>query len=404
MSRIRVSIMAENLIRTETNPMKIAFVYDAVYPYVKGGVEKREWELALRLIARGHEVHVFGMKFWDGDDHMEREGVHLHGVCHHQHLYTGGRRSIGEAIWFSIRLIPHLFREDFDIIDCQQFPYFPCFSVKFVAILKRTPLVFTWIEVWGDYWYEYLGIAGWIGKSLESWIARFKNPTIAISYFTARRLCATYDVKVETVIPVGIDWAALQSISPAAEQTDVIFVGRLIREKNADLLVKATRILMDTNPEIRVIIVGEGPEHEKIESLIRENQLEAHVELHPFFQQHMDLVAQLKASRVFALPSVREGFGISALEALACGLPVVTVDHPANAICDLISDENGFLSSLSADDLAEKIRDALMHHEKMREACIAAAADYDWNHIAKESAAYYQSVIAKTRSDNPRKS
>jgi len=43
--------------------MKIAFVYDVIYPYVKGGVEKRVWELATRLIRRGHEVHLFGMKF-----------------------------------------------------------------------------------------------------------------------------------------------------------------------------------------------------------------------------------------------------------------------------------------------------------------------------------------------------
>jgi len=48
--------------------MKIAFVYDVIYPYVKGGVEKRVWELAVRLSCRGHEVHIFGMKFWQGDD------------------------------------------------------------------------------------------------------------------------------------------------------------------------------------------------------------------------------------------------------------------------------------------------------------------------------------------------
>ena len=47
--------------------MKIAFVYDVIYPYVKGGVEKRVWELATRLSRRGHDVHLFGMKFWDGE-------------------------------------------------------------------------------------------------------------------------------------------------------------------------------------------------------------------------------------------------------------------------------------------------------------------------------------------------
>ena len=48
--------------------MKIAFVYDVIYPYVKGGVEKRVWELAVRLSRSGHEVHLFGMKFWEGED------------------------------------------------------------------------------------------------------------------------------------------------------------------------------------------------------------------------------------------------------------------------------------------------------------------------------------------------
>ena len=38
--------------------MKIAFVYDVIYPYVKGGVEKRIRELAVRLSARGHDVHI----------------------------------------------------------------------------------------------------------------------------------------------------------------------------------------------------------------------------------------------------------------------------------------------------------------------------------------------------------
>ena len=81
------------------------------------------------------------------------------------------------------------------------------------------------------------------------------------------------------------------------------------------------------------------------------------------------------------LPSTREGFGITALEALACGLPVVTVDHPANAICDLITENNGFLCSLSAEDLADKISHALLHHAEMRNACIASADSLDWNRI-----------------------
>ena len=44
--------------------MKIAFVYDAVYPWVKGGAEKRIYELARRLASKGHQVHWYGMGYW----------------------------------------------------------------------------------------------------------------------------------------------------------------------------------------------------------------------------------------------------------------------------------------------------------------------------------------------------
>ena len=115
-----------------------------------------------------------------------------------------------------------------------------------------------------------------------------------------------------------------------------------------------------------------------------------------FEAEHDDLIARMKASKVFVLPSTREGFGITALEALACGLPVVMVDHPENAIRELITEKNGFHSSLSAEDLAGKIRQALAHHEEMRDACLATAAAFDWDRIAAESEDYYRSAIAKT--------
>ena len=147
--------------------MKIAFVYDAIYPYVKGGVEKRIWELAVRLSRKGHEVHLFGMKFWAGDDLLIREGVYLHGVSPAQKLYAGGRRSIWQPLWFSICLTVPLMREKCDIIDCQQFPYFSCISAGFVSRIRKIPLTITWIEVWGDYWYEYIGKMGFLGKLIE---------------------------------------------------------------------------------------------------------------------------------------------------------------------------------------------------------------------------------------------
>jgi len=373
--------------------MKIAFVYDVIYPYVKGGVEKRVWELATRLTTRGHEVHLFGMKSWDGEDDLVCGGVFLHGVCPVQKLYFGGRRAFWQPLYFSIRLIPTLLNERFDLIDCQQFPYFSCFSSGFFSKLKKIPLVITWHEVWGDYWYEYLGWKGFIGKITERLVTRLTSENVAVSKTTAKnlyRLGIRYKI---AIIPNGIDLRKVSSILPSSESSDIIFVGRLIKEKHADLLIHAIELLMPKNPNLRVLLIGEGPEYANIKNLIDCKKFNNSIHLAEFYNDHDDLIAQLKSSKVFVLPSTREGFGITALEALACGLPVVTVDHPLNAVRDLITEKNGFLCSPSPQDLADKIHLALQQYPEMKTSCFESVVSFDWNSIILDIETYYQSTI-----------
>jgi glycosyltransferase involved in cell wall biosynthesis len=373
--------------------MKIAIIYDVIYPFVKGGVEKRVWELATRLTHRGHDVHLFGMKFWDGEDILIREGVCLHGVCPAQKLYVSGRRTLWQAFYFSTRLISPLLKERFDIIDCQQFPYFSCFSAKLFSKLKKIPMVITWHEVWGDYWYEYLGWTGFVGKITERLVARLTSENIAVSKTTAKNLKNLGFCHEIKIIPNGIDLTRIRSIPSSSESWDIIFVGRLIREKHADLFIHAVNLFRYKNPDIRALIIGEGPEYAVLKNLIIDNKLDSSVHMSGFYWNHDDLIARLKSSKVFVLPSTREGFGITALEALACGIPVVTVDHPANAIRDLITGKNGFLCSLSAQDLSEKIGLALRHHLIMHDACMMSAESFDWDRITSDVESYYQSVI-----------
>ena len=373
--------------------MKIAIVYDVIYPYVKGGVEKRVWELAVRLAHRGHDVHLFGMKFWDGENILIREGVFLHGVCPAQKLYAGGRRTIWQALIFSMRLLSHLLKERFDIIDCQQFPYFSCFSAKLISNLKKTPLVITWHEVWDDYWYEYLGWKGSGGKTTERLVAMLTPYILVVSVTTMNNLRSLGCRGHITIIPNGVDLQRIRSIVPSHEIADIIFVGRLIKEKHVDLLVRAFGILSAEQPELRLLIIGEGPEQGAIAKIIHELSLEDRIYCRGFLDDHDEIIARMKAAKVCVLPSTREGFGITALEALACGLPVVTVDNPANAIRDLIMEKNGFICSLSAKDLADTTLRALRHHTTMKNACIASAAAFDWERIASDIEIYYQSVI-----------
>jgi glycosyltransferase involved in cell wall biosynthesis len=376
--------------------MKIAFVYDVIYPYVKGGVEKRIRELAVRLSARGHDVHIVGMKYWEGPDTLETDGITLHGICPARPLYAEGRRTIREAIWFSILLLPFLKRESFDIIDCQQFPYFPCFSVKLAEVLKKKPVVITWHEVWGDYWYEYLGWKGGFGKMTEHLVTGLTPNSIAVSGTTAKKLGCLGVFDDVRIIPNGIDPVHIQSVPTSLISSDIIFVGRLIKEKHVDVLVRAFATLLPEFPGLTLLVLGDGPERESIRTLIRDLAIEDRVMLKAFTDSHDEVIGLMKSSHVCVIPSTREGFGIAALEALACGLPVVTADHPDNAICELITHETGFRTSLSVDDLAAKIRDALSRYLAMKPACIASAKSSDWDRIVDDAENCYFSLVGKT--------
>jgi len=214
--------------------------------------------------------------------------------------------------------------------------------VKSVCILNRTPLVVTWHEVWGDYWPAYMGRAGVSGKWIERMVLQLTPHVIAVSGTTATQLEQIRPRIEATVIPNGVDLREIAAVSPVQDQVDILFAGRLIREKHVDLLINSFRILSRDDPGLTLLVIGNGPEEEALRARIRETGLDGPVRIGNFFPRHEDLIAQMKAAKVFALPSTREGFGIAALEALACGTPVVTVDHPSNAARDLITKKPGF--------------------------------------------------------------
>jgi len=368
--------------------MKVAYVYDAVYPWVKGGVEKRIYEISKRLVQKGHEVHWYGLKWWHGPKDVEYDGVYLHGVGEWGELYTDGRRSIREGLYFGWKILREL-KDDFDVIDCQEFPYFPCFSAKLRSSDSR--FFITWHEVWGDYWFDYLGKKGFFGWLVERLTFKLTSNNIAVSEKTKRDL-EKMGVNCVGVIPNGIDFEWIQGVEEG-EGSDVIFAGRLIKEKNVDLLLRAVALLKEDIPGIKCIVVGDGPERGRLEQLVKELGLEDNVKFTGFLSNYRDVISYLKGSKVFVLLSVREGFGIVVLEANACGLPAVTVNHKNNAASDLITNENGFICGLSCEDIADKIRMALESGNKMKDKCVEFARDYDWDKITEMVESCYRNSL-----------
>jgi glycosyltransferase involved in cell wall biosynthesis len=390
--------------------MKIAFVYDAVYPWVKGGAEVRIHELGKRLSLQGHDVHLFGIKWWEGEDVLQYEGMTLHGVCEARDLYVNGRRSISEALVFALWLFPALMKEKFDLIDVSVFPYFSCFTVKAISVLKRTPAVFTWHEVWGDYWYEYLGKKqGFLGLAIEAAVAKISKNDIAVSDWTKKRLEAIVGKEREiAVLPNGVDLKLISEIKPAGQDCegrkgdkiyDIIFAGRLIKEKNVNVLIKAISLLKEKFPDICCCIVGDGPERETLEKLSHELGVQKNVKFEGF-QEYRALIGKIKASKVLVLPSSREGFGMVVIEAFACGVPVVTVKEKYNAAQELVKDGvDGFVVGLEEREIAEGVEKILKngnYYEEMATSAYHEAEKYEWDKVFEQLLLHYTETEHKT--------
>lgn len=373
-----------------TRPVRVALVYDAVYPFQKGGGERRFHEIARQLAADGAEVTLYGMRWWPGPERTRVvDGVRVHALCRGRPLYTrSGRRSIGQALIFGLACLKLLWHRH-DVIDCSGFPFFSLFSCRLVATLRRTPLISTWHEVWGpDYWREYLGRLGPIGALVERLAARLPDRIIVVSPSTGRRLRRDLGSRQPVhLMPNGFDPAVMLGAQPAEDAAEVVFVGRLIAPKGVDLLIGAVAQLAAAGRPVRCQIIGEGPEEARLRALARRLAVEHLVSFAGTLPSAGDVFAAMKGARVLALPSVREGFGMVALEANACGIPVITVDHPDNAAADLVEHRHtGWVVRPTAQQLAEAIDEALRAPAADPTAIARHVDRYAWPRLARDHA------------------
>jgi len=377
--------------------MKIAYVYDAVYPWEKGGAQKRIWELSRRL-SDDHDVHWYGMQYWDGPSVIERDGVKLHGVCEPYELYTGGRRSIPQALAFTARLAPIFLRDEFDIVDCQEFPYFPCFVAKAHELLRGSACVVTWYEVWDDYWDEYLGRKGVLGKAVERTTVQLSRDVVAISAQIRDDLRRIGRDNGVSVVPNGVDCDGIESIPAGDADWDVLYVGRLSEHKNVDLLLEAVANASETlGKPITCGVIGDGPEREALERDAERVSVAEQVSFLGFVEADEEVIGHMKAADVFVLPSTREGFPNTILEANACGMPSVVIDHPENGARAIVEDGmTGFVTEPAATAVADAIGRVLTDADLQADLSVNAhefAEEHDWGRIADRLERVYAGAV-----------
>jgi len=372
--------------------MKIAYVYDLIHPFVAGGVQKRIWELSRRLARRGHQVTVFGMKHWQGGDVVSTEGVRLWGVCPPQPLFVNGHRSVGESLYFACRVLPPLLKERFDVVDCQNFPYFPCFPAAVHSFARRSRLVITWHEVWDDYWSDYLGRRGIFGKLVERATARLARVNSVGTTHNKDRLIAigAHQDGIRVVPMGGISLSDVEKMPAASDGTDIVFVGRLVKAKGVDTLLHSVARLKAISVPASATIIGDGSERASLEALSRELGVGDLVRFLGRVEEDSRVISLMKAARVFVYPAMPEGsWSVSIVEANACGLPVVSVRSGRLGTNQVVAEGwNGLLADeQSAEAIAGKLK-LLLHNESLRAElaanALAFAREQDWNIVAEK--------------------
>lgn len=364
-----------------TSHLNIAIVSDAVLPFNKGGKETRIYFLANELARQGNSVHIYTMKWWEGNDSLRIEGVYYHAISKLYSMYTKDRRSIKQGFLFGLACL-RLFGKKFDVVDVDHMPFFPLYSVWLVCLLRRKPMYATWHEVWGRaYWVEYMGMGGHLASAIERLSIYLPEKIIASSAPTGSRLREVLRYSGELwVIPPVVDSESIESIKVSDQKSDVIFVGRLVEHKNVDMLVKAIGILKEIVPNICCVLVGDGPELGRLSDLIGDLGLESNILMVGRLEDSEEVISLMKASKVFALPSTREGFGIVVLEAGACHLQVVTVDHKDNGARHLVAPGNGLLCNPTPEDLALAIQSLLEAGPPMTSSALAGET---WPKVAR---------------------
>jgi glycosyltransferase involved in cell wall biosynthesis len=367
--------------------MRIAQVCPFYYPR-HGGVETVVKEYSERLVRRGHKVHVYTTEGnWRSPWFEDINGVKVH-------------RSISIPLPVLKPLSPalllpfKLWRADVDLIHIHANKYFSTDVGALVAKLKDTPLA-------------YSPHAGTFGSSL---FGKIHNQTIGRLALSAdvvicvseheKSLIEASGVKVKRfdVLPNGVDTKCflLEKRSPTKQGTSpmVLDVGRLSPHKGLDTLIKAAPLVLEKVPEAKFIIAGPRIRNWKLE--IRSLKMKSKVTLTGEVSEK-EKIALMQGASVFVLPSRSEAFGITVIEAMAAGCPVVVSDIPAltevveNGQTGLVFPVNDEKSLAS--QIIKLLSDRELSHNLAENAKKVVKEKYDWEKIINRLEKIYTSLV-----------
>ena len=164
-------------------------------------------------------------------------------------------------------------------------------------------------------------------------------------------------------------------------QKKFLAVGRFSpKHKGFDLLIKAFAIFAQRNVDWQLVIVGDGPEKNKLMQMIVEEGLEERIRLHPFTNE---IQTYYSSASVYVLSSRWEGMPLVLVEAMSHGLPIIASDIPTCK--EVLSDFGLFFKNGDIQELAQQLEDAThLDWQQKSDEAIKIAQRFDISHIIEQ--------------------
>lgn len=373
--------------------MRVGMITRTIPPYGHGGIQTHVAELSAALAREGVDVHLFVM-----GEGLELDGVRIHPVK--ATPFPG--ISLGLYWTYTFNCAREVAGHELDVIHGHSM-----YSFGYSMRRDRIPYVAT---IHGTQLNELRhGLSSSLNMNhaitdtfttyMEMYTTRVADRLIAVSDENKRDIVSQYGTdpaKVE-VVPNGIVPERFK-VSDCSSPT-VISVGRLHERKRVDLLIDAFAEVVKRIPGARLKIVGTGSMEGKLRAQVRRLGLEDSVEMTGFVPDG-DLPGHYRSASVFALPSAYEGFGIVLIEAMAAGLPCVSV-RTGGAVEVIRDGWNGHLVEYDtmADALVKVLSDRKKRRRMGRNARKLVEEKYAWRKIARDVIRIYESVM---RTGGPR--
>lgn len=301
--------------------------------------------------------------------------------------------------WLQLRLPPSLWRRPVDLF------HFPFYTLP---LLRSCPAIVTIHDVTFERHPEWFSRRSRLAtRRFARFAARRAAAVITVSEHSRQDILDCYGIAPDRVhvIHPAVDraWITGPHGSGAAGRLGirgpfVLHVGSIHTRRNIPRLLQAVSLLRGRGTEMSLILVGrvEYP-YPDVEGMIAGAGLEG-VAVHAGYVPEGDLLGLYREARVLAYPSLYEGFGFPALEAMALGTPVVA----ANASCfpEVLGDAALLVDPESVEELAEGIRRAAEDGDTRRVLIRRGeerAASYSWERTARRTLEVYGAVMGRGR-------